>query len=488
MTDFGTWNRLYNFSTDPHPFEPDTSYTRFEVYALLNHDGDFNAAAAELRDKGYGQGAFSASSSYSASHDHYPYPKPLAEAAFYGLAGDIIRIIEPHTEADPAALLSQLLVCFGNIVGRGVHFKVEADRPGVNLYAVLVGDTSKSRKGTSWGHIRRLFELIEQDWVENRIKSGLSSGEGLIWAVRDQIVKSQPVRRGGRVIDYQDVIEDPGIADKRLLVVEEEFASPLKMLSRDGNILSPVIRDAWGEGNLNTMTKNNPARATGSHISIIGHITRGELLRYLDSTEAGNGYGNRHLWFSVRRSKSLPEGGDLKQEDLTPLIKHLKEAVDFGQTFSQIQEQISFDEGASRLWHAVYPDLSRGKPGLLGAMIARAEAQVIRLGCIYALLDISLEIRVEHLKAALAVWDYCEASCRYIFGDKLGDPAADGLLKALHGSGPEGMTRTEINKLFKGHRLSNEIGRALHLLESLGLARQETQETRGRSVEVWFAT
>ena len=95
---------------------------------------------------------------------------------------------------------------------------------------------------------------------------------------------------------------------------------------------------------------------------------------------------------------------------------------------------------------------------------------------------------MEHLKAALAVWDYCEASCCYIFGDRLGDPVSDRLLEALHGSGPEGMTRTDINKLFKGHRLSNEIGRALNLLESLGRARQETQETRGRSVEVWFVT
>ena len=467
-TNFAGIDLFYNFSTNGHPFEPGASYTKFAVYALLTHDGDFSAAAADLRDQGYGQGASSASSSYSASYDHYPYPTSLAEAAFYGLAGDIIRTIEPHTEADPSGLLVQLFTAFGNVIGRGPHFLVEATPHFTNVSTVLVGETSKSRKGTSYGHIIKVTKGVDKDWVNNRIRNGLSSGEGLIWAVRDPMPG------------------DPGVQDKRLLVVESEFASTLKVMRREGNTLSPVIRNAWDTGDLNILTKNSPAKATGAHISIIGHIRRGELLRYLDSTEAGNGFGNRHLFTCVRRSKCLPEGGNLKDSDLEPLIDRLRETVEFSQAVGDFR--IKFDEEARALWYEVYPNLSEGKPGLLGAMTARAEAQVIRLGCIYALLDISLEIRVEHLKAALAVWDYCEASCRYIFGDKLGDPVADGLLKALHGSGTEGMTRTDINKLFKGHRLSNEIGRALHLLESLGLARQKTQETRGRHVELWFTT
>ena len=121
-------------------------------------------------------------------------------------------------------------------------------------------------------------------------------------------------------------------------------------------------------------------------------------------------------------------------------------------------------------------------------MIARAGAQVVRLSCIYALLDISPRIKVEHLKAALAVWDYCEASCRYIFGDKLGDPVADELLKALRNIKPEGIPRTKMNRMFSGHKPSRQIDRALELLKTHGLARHEMQKTEGRSTEVWFAT
>ena len=98
---------------------------------------------------------------------------------FHGLAGDIVRLIAPHTEADPVALLVQLLAAFGSALGRTAYFTAEADRHFANLFIVLVGVSSKGRKGTSWGHIRRLMQLAEPNWEMNCLQSGLSSGEGL---------------------------------------------------------------------------------------------------------------------------------------------------------------------------------------------------------------------------------------------------------------------------------------------------------------------
>ncbi len=115
-----------------------------------------------------------------------PWPEPLAPEAFHGLAGEIVRTIEPHSEADPAAILIQLLVAFGNAVGRGPHFKAEADCHYTNIFTVLVGNTSKGRKGTAWGHVRSLFEQLDSEWAGRRIHGGLTSGEGLIWSVRDE--------------------------------------------------------------------------------------------------------------------------------------------------------------------------------------------------------------------------------------------------------------------------------------------------------------
>lgn len=407
----------------------------------------------------------------------------LAEEALYGLAGDIVRTIEPHSEADPVALLVQLLVAVGIAIGKNPFFEAEADRHRVNLFALLVGRTSKSRKGTSYGYIRRLIKEVEPDWQKLE-SSGLSTGEGLIWAVRNPTEKQEPIREGKSIIGYQAVVVDQGVADKRLLVQEAEFASTLRVLSRDGNTLSAVVRDAWDKDTLRIKNKNSPAEATDAHIGIIGHITADELKQYLSRTEAGNGFANRFLFFCVKRSKSLPEGGNLKPHDLAPHRERLAKALSFAKKAGQMVR----DEESRRIWCAVYDDLAEGKLGLFGAVTARAEAQVLRLSCLYALLDESLIVGKPHLTAALALWEYAESSARFIFGDALGDSTADEILTALRAH-PDGMTRTEIRDFFGKNRRADEITRALSLLAEHGMASFQTKaDTGGRPAERWIAT
>jgi Protein of unknown function (DUF3987) len=395
-----------------------------------------------------------------------PWPA-LDAAALHGLTGDIVEAIAPHTEADPVALLVQTLIFFGNAIGRGPHCLVEADYHALNESAVLVGTTAKARKGTSEGHVRRLYQRVDPTWTDTRIEGGLSSGEGLIWAVRDA------VERNGEIVEA-------GVLDKRLLVIEAEFASTLRVLGRDGNTLSAIIRHAWDGRRLSTITKNSPAHATGAHISIIGHITRDELLRYLGMTEANNGFGNRFLWVCVRRANILPEGGALEDSALTDLIMRLRHAVDAAARAHEIRR----DDAARAIWREVYPELSEGTPGLLGAMTSRAEAHVMRLSAIYALLDESPVVTPAHLQAALALWQYCEDSARFIFGDALGEPLADEILRALR-THADGMTRNELMDYFDRHKSSGQIQQALKLLEEQGLATRQRVETAGRPREVW---
>jgi len=403
------------------------------------------------------------------------WPAPLGEEAYHGIIGDIVRAISPHTEADEAALLVQLLVAAGNCIGRTPHFMAEADYHALNLFAVLVGDSSKGRKGTSWGHIRRIFEQVDAYWIP-RIMDGLSSGEGLIHEVRDP---QKGVKRD------EETIVDPGVSDKRLLVQAPEFASVLQVQGRDGSTLSGVLRTAWDRGSLRVMTRKNPLVATGAHISIVGHVTRDELLRLFDSTDAANGYANRFLWFAVRRSKLLPRGGRIGEVDFAPLITRLTKAV----YAARIIGEVVRDDAANELWDAVYGDLSEGLPGLLGAMTARAEAQVMRLACLYAVLDGSRVIHEEHLLAGLAVWAYSAESARWIFGDRLGDPVADEILRNLR-MNPDGITRTEISDLFGRNKNTTQITTALRALEARRLARCEREAPAGgmgRHVERWYA-
>jgi hypothetical protein len=406
----------------------------------------------------------------------------VSHQALHGLAGEFVATIAPHSEADPVALLTQFLVGFGNMVGRGPHFVAEADRHGVNLFLGLVGATAKGRKGSAWGHVLRLLRSSDGEWAGKRVQSGLSSGEGVIWGVRDAI--DGPDAAGGQRAQRGQGSRgpDPGVVDKRLLVVEPEFVSTLKVMGRSGNTLSPLLRQAWDIGDLRILNKNSPAIATGAHISVIGHITRDELRRELDETELGNGFANRFLWACVRRSKALPEGGDVSKVDFGPILRSLSQAAEFAQVVGRIDR----DDAARTLWAEVYPALSEGRPGLLGAVTSRAEAQVMRLACVYALLDRSPLIRTEHLEAALALWRYCEASCRHIFGRGLGDAFADRILAALRAA-PAGLARAKVYEVFSGHADRAAIERALVTLERKGLARREVERTAGRPAERWFA-
>ena len=71
----------------------------------------------------------------------------------------------------------------------------------------------------------------------------------------------------------------------------------------------------------------------------------------------------------------------------------------------------------------------------------------MRLSLIYALLDLSERICLEHLEAALAVWRYSANSAVWVFGDSLGDPTADEIWSAAR-ERPAGVTRTEVSDLF----------------------------------------
>jgi hypothetical protein len=411
-----------------------------------------------------------------------PPPEPqrswpeIDKAAYHGLAGDFVRAIEPHSEADPAGLLTQFLTAFGNIVGNSPFYLVESDKHHANLFVIQVGDSARGRKGTGASRVRTLSQTADDIWSSERNASGLSSGEGLINSVRDEIKKWDAKNKCLETID-------PGVRDKRLLVTEAEFAGALAVMDRSGNTLSPVIRNAWDGLPLQTLTKNLPLRATGAHISIIGHITQDELRARLRRTDMANGFANRFLFCLVRRSKRLPYGGHVDDATLAQLGERLKQAVGFAKTVGRV----TMTAAAAEAWAKAYEELSADRPGLLGAVTARAEAQVIRLSLVYALIDCRGEIDTAHLDAAMAVWAYCDESAYLVFGDSLGDPVADDIITALRRS-PAGMTRTDISNLFGRNRTADQIGAALAKLLGLGLARFEQQQTQGRSAETWFAT
>jgi hypothetical protein len=415
------------------------------------------------------------SSGESAPRKAWTRPK-LSKRALFGLAGHIVRAIGPHTESDTAAILVQLLVAFGNCIGPSPHFEIEATKHRANLFSIIVGRSSRARKGTSWAQVRRLFVRLDKRWCENQIITGLSSGEGLIWAARDRHENGDSSTK---------VRTDDALApstDKRLMVIQSEFSRVLKVQRREGNTLSSVLRSAWDSETLTILTKNAPAKATGAHVSIIGHITQDELRRELRATDEANGYANRFLFVYVERTKYLPFGGTLDEQTLTELAARLVRARHFARCVGEVR----FSKKARKRWRRLYIRLSKETPGMLGAITSRAEAQVLRLAMIYALLDRSKEIKTYHLEAASALWRYCEQSAEFIFGGTLGNPVADEICRALNRK-TGGLTRDDIRELFQHNRDKEEIDQALSLLENSGLARSHRERTKGRAAERWTA-
>lgn len=352
----------------------------------------------------------------------------LDDKALYGLAGEFVTIILPHTEADKTALLVQMLVAFGNIIGRGPYYIAESTHHYTNLYALIVGATSAA-KGSSLKQVRNVLDRVDEAWARECNKSGLSSGEGLVEAI--------------------------GEADKRLFLRESEFASVLARQGRDASVLSATLRELWDEGNARVMNrKHNALSATDAHVSLVGHITPDELMQRLSTTDLVNGYANRFLFVCVRRSKDLPDGGSPSERDVNTLVMKIRRAKEFAEGVREMKR----DEHAAELWYAAYSRLVDDKTGTLSKVVARARAQVLRLSCLYALLDRSSQVRRQHLEAALALWQYCEASARYIFDEGLTLSAgAQKLYDAVHEAGDAGLSRTAQSQIFKGNLSATDL-------------------------------
>ena len=328
---------LYVFSSSTS-FEPDRGYSKFSAYVVLDHNGDADAAAKELVARNFGVPLDERKQwPLGGGQIQREWPE-LHDDALHGLVGDFVRTVDPHTEADPAALLIDFLVSFGSAVGPTPHAVADGARHGANLFAVVVGDTSRARKGTSRAQVRRPYEVADPEWSNNRVKGGLASGEGLIAAL---------TRSGD------------GPVDRRLYVVEPEFARVLGVAGREGSTLSPIVRQAWDSGTLRVITRREPLEVSDAHVSILGHITEEELQRRLTDTEAANGFANRFIYVCARRSKLLPSGGSLPELEIGRIGRLCRHALEDGRRIVEVRRSSEAEE----LWNQLYREMADGDPG-----------------------------------------------------------------------------------------------------------------------------
>jgi hypothetical protein len=401
----------------------------------------------------------------------------LDTAAYHGLFGELVKAVSPHTEADDPAVLLCLLAAFGSACGWSPHFD-HGRIHGGNLFVALVGATA-SRKGTATGIAKWVLEKADPEWAKRCLRpEGFGTGEGLIHAVRDDRTLA-------------DGTLEPGVADKRLLVVEEEMAKMFSLGTKDASILTPTIRSLFDRSAIGKLNRD-AYRCENPHGSIIANITPADLRQALTGRGAvglANGLINRFLLCHTGRQKFHPRGGRWRQA-AGPFVSRVTEALAKAKGVGLLD----LDTEAGAKWDELYHTLEDHPDTVFGAATSRASDQVMKLALLFALADGSASICPPHLSAAVACWRYCEATARLLFGDAdhttTGTKPGAAERLALRLVKPiltkPGINRRELYKEVGGKPAKEEMSSALRLLHASGLAQQKKVETDGRPGECWF--
>ncbi len=408
------------------------------------------------------------------SNDDLLNPPPqMAKEAYHGILRDIVKTACKTSEASPIAVAANFLATFSALVGRVAFQHIGDGTCHARPFFLLVGRTGKARKGTSEFTVRRIFDAAEQSLADEypRIKrheGGLSTGEGLGWAIRDKA----------------DDDDAGGTDDKRLLVVEAEFAGAMAAAQREKNTLSATVRTAWDGKDIAPLVKNAAWCASWPHIVLVGHITSTELIDRMTDVDAQSGFLNRFVILHIVRAKlcALPKPTPIEEIGrLAALVtERVRFAIGVDYTANNSRE-IRMTGEAIRLWCDEYPALTAEQPGIAGTLLVRVEIYTRMLAMIFALLDQSDVIEPQHIRAALAWVRYWRDSVLYIFAtlaakaeaERLNDASAEVLV--FIEQNPR-CARAAITTAFRNKMTGPQVTAAInHLLNAAPpLIRQET--------------
>lgn len=459
------WDGAFGFSGKPDDFvdwyEDAIAMDRFE------HGGDFLRLAEERSEQWLSKGDV-------AGGDHSDEVRdPIGDVdpcAFHGPLGRIALKTQSETEANPLFVLAHLMAFFGAIVGRQAHFVVSGTMHRLNLFVGIIGLSGSSRKGMAGDVALAIFQRVDALFEQENITDGLNSGAGLLQNLRDKTFK---------ITDDGPVTIDEGVSDKRRVFLESELAAVLKQGHRDSDPMTEHLRKFWdGKEVVNSNVRKDPLKVTGAHVALVGHCTPADLESHLTEGDKRNGTANRFIWLFGTRSKVLPRGGnvfsllDFLTDDLDAIVNVIQ--------FAQSVKEIVRTSAAEKRWEELYRQFDDVPVGMLGAFFVRAAPQVMRMAAIFALADRKTMIDVQHIEAALAIWEHSSRSLRFMFPDDA-DPAADKLMAALRSAGDPGLSKREItNDVFRKNKDADELDKLLNKLLAYRLISQFTPIQKGR--------
>ena len=397
------------------------------------------------------------------NHRNAPRPDP---ACLYGLVGEVARAGGDTTEANPFAIAANFIAFMGCAVGRGPFMPVGNTWHHSRQFMLHIGRSGRGRKGDAVSLISRIeyaLRKLNPEATPKVHRGGLSSREGLVYLIHDGYTEGKT--------------EVEAIHDKRLLVIESEFANVLHQSKREGNTLSAALRDCWDGVSMKPATKSSRLWATDPHISLMGAVTPTELLGLMASRELTNGFANRFLMFWAERNKMLAFPRATPQDTVDALAKRVLEVLKFCQSERWVEKdciRVELSPEARKRYEVLYKtELNDNSAGeRITALIERRAPMLLRLAMLFALCDQTTTVELHHINAALAWIRYSVDSIKFIFGSAADEVAVEetnetavkivDFLKAKTKA-----TRWELSKeCFGGHTSKSRIDAALDELLS----------------------
>jgi hypothetical protein len=390
-------------------------------------------------------------------------PQP-DEVVYDNALGRMALKLDATTEADPVGVLGSLVAAAGVALGPDVRIRVgDSDHP-LLAWFLLCGRTASGRKGTAGEVAHRVLSGALPAFCSDNVVSGLSSAEGLIAAVADPEEDDDEAKKEER-------------SDKRLLVVENEFSVVLSRARREGNALSPVLREAWDGRDLRVLTKN-PVKATRPHIGIVGHISPTEFRARVSQTDLAGGSYNRFLLLYVERSKMLPEGGGAAQDLVDKLAREVEGRIRRGRGVGTLTRAPDTLVAWAELYEE-FVDLEDDE--VLGPWVSRAVPYTLRLAGLYAALDGLSAVRLDHLTSAAAMVRYSMDSVRYVLDSGSRHSDVETIARLIKNGGPSGVPRSVITKAMSGRRSASDVGDLIaQVMEIDGFSQETLPSTGGR--------
>jgi hypothetical protein len=395
-------------------------------------------------------------------------PPTMPDHAYPELVRRVVDAACYASEAHPVAVAYNFLAMYCCLIGRTAYQPIGDAVIHARPFGLIVGKSGKARKGTAEHTPREVARradaaLRRRHGSQDKLRihaGGLSSGEGVGYAIRDPREPDDKGKGG-----------DLGVTDKRLLVIESEFANVLAQTKREGNILSATLRNLWDGRDIEPLTKSSQVTATRPHVVVVGHITGHELRERSSENDAANGLLNRFIMLHVHRPKLVPLPEPTPADVLEDLAERLADAVDFatqGDPHGRNTREVRLSAESAAAWVAMYPQITRDRDGLAGSLMARSEVYARMLAMVFALLDRRAVIEPQDLSAALAWVEYWRESIDFVWRETQDQADLDDFTKAVLGKvqARPGISLTELQEEWNRHRIK-EVKDALEVLLNL---------------------